>query len=55
MYRCNKRKSLGGLSHYPVVEIKNTTNGRTKMHAKLLYPMDQQPIELKGCTKQVEP
>jgi hypothetical protein len=37
----NKRKSLGGLSHHPVAEIKNTTNGRARMHAKLLYPMDQ--------------
>jgi hypothetical protein len=38
-----------------VVEIKNTTNGREKMHAKLLYSMDQRPTELKGCTNHTKP
>ncbi len=46
---------LGGLSHHPMVEMTNTKNGRTKMHAKLLCQMDQWPIELKGYTKHVKP
>jgi len=47
--------SFGGLFHHPVVEMTSTKNGRAKMHAKLLCWMDQQPIELKGCIKHVEP
>jgi hypothetical protein len=38
-----------------MVEIKNTTNGRVKLHAKLLCLMDQWPIELKGCAKHTKP
>jgi hypothetical protein len=47
--------SLSGLSHHLVVEMTCTKNGRTKMHAKLLCQMDQQPTELKGCAKHIEP
>ncbi len=46
---------LGGLSHHPMVEMTNTKNGKTNMHAKLLCQMDQWPIELKGYTKHVKP
>jgi hypothetical protein len=28
---------------------------RSKMHAKLLYGMDRQPTEPKGCVKHIEP
>jgi hypothetical protein len=51
----NKREYLGGLSHHPMVEMTNTKNGRTKMHAKLLCQMDQQPTKLKGYIKYVKP
>jgi hypothetical protein len=50
----NGHEFLGGFSHHPMVKKKNTKSGRTEMHAKLLCQMDQQPIELKGCTKHVK-
>jgi hypothetical protein len=51
----NKRTSICGLSHHPMVEMTNTKNGRIKMHAKLLCWMDGRPTKLKGCTKHVKP
>jgi hypothetical protein len=51
----NECASLGGLLHHPMAKMTNTKNGKAKIHAMLLCPMDQQPIELKGCVNHNEP
>jgi hypothetical protein len=51
----NNSEYIGGLSHHPMVEMTNTKNGRTKMHAKLLCQMDQRATKLKGYIKYVNP
>jgi hypothetical protein len=37
-----------------MAKMTSTNNGKAKMHAELLFRIDQWPTELKGCTKHTE-